>query len=77
MSNRCGYNGTATVQEHRPGGWESEPTYGWLQADPLIHVASELVDDPHASAQIALKYDIGSWCDEVQAFHATLIEDAT
>ena len=71
MTYRCGYNGHAAAT--RTTALDAEPTITWTQADDRIHIAKELVDEPRAMYVIGEKYLVGSWCDEVQAFHATLL----
>jgi hypothetical protein len=68
---QCGYNGRATVQRHQPDP-SAEPTYDWLDADDCIHVATELVEDEFARGFLGSRYELGAWCYEADAYHATL-----
>lgn len=61
----CGFNGTATVTQWM-GGIE------WNHTDEKMHVAKEVVEK-HTSL-LGQKYDVGEWCEEAQAYHATLKE---
>lgn len=71
MNYRCGYNGTASATQTER--LNAETTIEWTRADPKVHIVKELVDNPIAMYEIANKYIVGAWCDEVQAFHADLL----
>lgn len=66
---RCEVDGTAVVQQLDDGELR------WLQADPHIHVADELVKSPHPFLTDA--YAVGEWCEVHQAWIAHRRRDAT
>lgn len=66
----CGYNGQTIVQEVTPKPPRA-PRVRWLLAEDRTHVVDDLKDN----AFVRAKYAIGEWCDEAQAFHATLTEE--
>jgi hypothetical protein len=65
---RCPIAGTAAVRRSRreilSGDKVVDVAYdiAWERADPEIHVATELLDDPEARAVIVERYALDEWC---------------
>jgi hypothetical protein len=64
----CGFDGVAVIRSVN-----GEPV--WDVAPERIHVSSELLADMFASGRIEQRYDIGPWCADFRAFHATRKDD--
>ena len=65
----CPINGTATVNHEYPGELR------WVQTDPEIHVAQELIDtaDELGLAFLKARYELGEPCPfEPRTIHARL-----